>query len=378
MAQPLLLPGVSQIQPPPRIAPAQFHPQTAAVPHQHWLFVHGQAQRPVPAAPAHPPVLVQQSLHLTANKSECEDQQCAEEDMDREECGDETQAPRERQEVCGVDRRPFLPLGFFLATAAAASIMQFYELPLLREYLSGFLGSLVSGFLAVTYTGTLLTMFYCAAFDPGQMKRLRVSSEQSPTSEASPLGSTPTEKDLEAGSVELPPRAHKSWLYRRPIRRYDHYCRWLTNVIGLLNHREFFLMLVGLVITGIAGTLIDFALVVVASSRPDHTWFRAFILVAHLTYSVILLVLAYPIFRLHAGLICRNETAYEWKINKHYVFLRDGQRIAARDVTDEEFDLYLDQFEYDPQRNRFDQGVVQNCWVFWCTPRWVSGELGNF
>ena len=30
---------------------------------------------------------------------------------------------------------------------------------------------------------------------------------------------------------------------RQPIRRYDHYCRWLTNAVGLLNHREFVAML---------------------------------------------------------------------------------------------------------------------------------------
>ena len=81
----------------------------------------------------------------------------------------------------------------------------------------------------------------------------------------------------------------------------------------------------------------------------------------------------------------RNETAFEWKINKNYVIHRlglpqtllavghllgpfrlhpcriaspksrclgprDGVPVAANDVTDEEFDLYMDQFEYDPSR----------------------------
>ncbi|CAE7257996.1 cdc48 [Symbiodinium natans] len=38
--------------------------------------------------------------------------------------------------------------------------------------------------------------------------------------------------DLEQGIGPNPRRAHKSWQYGRPIRRYDHYCKWLNNVIG--------------------------------------------------------------------------------------------------------------------------------------------------
>eukprot|EP00913_Durusdinium_trenchii_P008691 g8164.t1 len=48
--------------------------------------------------------------------------------------------------------------------------------------------------------------------------------------------------DIEEG---LPQRAHKSRQYDHPIRRYDHYCKWVNNVIGLLNHREFILMVGG-------------------------------------------------------------------------------------------------------------------------------------
>lgn len=43
----------------------------------------------------------------------------------------------------------------------------------------------------------------------------------------------------------------------RVAQRYDHYCRWLTNVIGLLNHREFFVMLVGLIAIAVAGVGVD-------------------------------------------------------------------------------------------------------------------------
>ena len=43
-------------------------------------------------------------------------------------------------------------------------------------------------------------------------------------------------EDIEEG--ELPKRTHKSRLYPKPSRRYEHYCRWLRNVVGLL-HLEF-------------------------------------------------------------------------------------------------------------------------------------------
>merc|ERR1719277_2520379 len=117
----------------------------------------------------------------------------------------------------------------------------------------------------VLYAVTLGCMTYCAFCDPGQMRR--------------------------GIDVEPPARSHQTWQYKRPIRRYDHYCRWLTNCIGLLNHREFVVMLVGLVLIGILGFLLDL------------------LLALHLAYSMALLGLAGPIFKCHFGLVSRNELA---------------------------------------------------------------------
>ncbi|CAE7246034.1 unnamed protein product [Symbiodinium necroappetens] len=77
-------------------------------------------------------------------------------------------------------------------------------------------------------TVTVVLMGYCAVADPGQLKKTRNI----------PLDGI----DLEQG--DRPFRAHESWQYDRKIRRYDHYCKWVNNTIGLLNHREFVLMLV--------------------------------------------------------------------------------------------------------------------------------------
>ncbi|CAE7494444.1 PFA3 [Symbiodinium natans] len=126
------------------------------------------------------------------------------------------------------------------------------------------------------------------------------------------------------GSVALPRRCHKMWLFKQPIRRYDHYCRWLTNAVGLLNHRappEFVLMLIGLLVIGTAGTLVDFVLLVWTSSEGHH--FTGFLLIMHLTYSVILTLLAGPILRLHLTFVSRNELANEYKHNLFYI-MRDA------------------------------------------------------
>merc|ERR1740130_1491710 len=103
----------------------------------------------------------------------------------------------------------------------------------------------------------------------------------------------------------LPKRAHKTWLYRQPVRRYDHYCRWVTNCIGLLNHREFFFMVSGLVLIAVLGTAIDLVAMVAVFSRG--TWPYRIAVLAHLFYSVVLMALAGPILRVHVGLVCRNE-----------------------------------------------------------------------
>eukprot|EP00913_Durusdinium_trenchii_P026558 g24916.t1 len=70
-----------------------------------------------------------------------------------------------------------------------------------------------------------------------------------------------TSKFIEEG---LPQRAYKSFLYYRPIRRYDHYCKWVNNVIGLLNHREFILMVGGVIATALLGVLMDLWVAILA------------------------------------------------------------------------------------------------------------------
>lgn len=300
-------------------------------------------------------------------KGECEDQQCAEE-CDPDECGDENRAPL-------VDKGPILPILLSSTTIAGAVCMSLLQLPMLSALTRA---GLVPFLFYVVYLVTLVCMAYASLCDPGQLKRDYRHKEYS-----SLRGGEKTEADeIEVGAV--PKRAHKTWLYRLPIRRYDHYCRWLGNCIGLLNHREFILMCIGLLLISVLGAILDSILLVYLvrhpHAYPSQGWVTYVLMIVHLFYSVALGVLAAPILRLHIGFISRNELASEWKRNIFYVIQssRTGEMVPVNELDDDEFNEEFDSFQYDRLRNPFDKGFTRNCMLFWCTARCSQSQLGEF
>ena len=212
-------------------------------------------------------------------------------------------------------------------------------------------------------------MLYCAVADPGQLRERRKRKVQL----------TDADVDVEKGQ-KLPERSHKSWQYPRPVRRYDHYCKWINNTIALLNHREFVLMLFFLTLVGVIGIVLDVyvgALMARSAFFPGEVW-----IMLHLTYCVVLLVVEVPIFRVHVGLVCRNELAKEWKDNIHFIAnnTSQGDRVPVHSLDDDEYNELFDRgaFVYDPSKNRWDRGCVTNCLNFWCWPRWPADEKGDF
>jgi len=227
---------------------------------------------------------------------------------------------------------------------------------------------------------TMACMVYAAWCDPGQMKpkgqnKGHLSAEHAAEEAEGVL------KDL---GEELPARAHKTWQYEYPIRRYDHYCKWLANCIGLLNHREFFIMCFGLVVIGGCGALLDALLIVrlQTGAIPDleDVLSTKLFLAMHLAYSACLLLRVCPIFTLHVGFVSRNELANDWKKNTNYVLpSKDtGKLVPVNDLSDDEFNERFDAFIYAKEKNEFDKDVVTNWTTFWCTPRWASSQLGDF
>jgi len=268
---------------------------------------------------------------------------------------------------CGYDFKPALPPALGVSVVAGAICTAMVQIPLLcrlqnLSQAEAPLTALDVGFAAVT----VILMLYCAFGDPGQLKKTR-----NVLLDADGI-------DLEQG--DRPYRAHKSWQYGRKIRRYDHYCKWVDNVIGLLNHREFVLMLVCLCLIGLFGVGLDGYLAVLLAQKG--MWEAEIAVVLHLAFSVILLAIEVPILRIHIGLVSRNELGQEWKNNVHYVANQtsQGDGIPVHELDDEEYNQLFDEkaFIYDPSRNRWDKGFASNCWNFWCWPRWPADELGEF
>ena len=215
-------------------------------------------------------------------------------------------------------------------------------------------------------------MAYCAFADPGQVKKMRNMK----------LGAVGG-MDIEEG---MPRRAHKSWQYSRPIRRYDHYCRWLQNVISLLNHREFVIMVGGLLLIGVLGIMVDIWLAILIAEKG---FFKFEIVVAlHFGYSVALLAIDGPIFKIIQDPFWTDVKERdgpgieEERALRHYVAnntsIRDN--VPVEDLEDDEYNELFDRdaFAYDRARNPFENGCFTNCLNFWCQPRWTSDEKGEF
>lgn len=290
-------------------------------------------------------------------ETQCEDD-CVEEECDADQCGNEDRAPRPDQLTCGIDHRPLLPTLLLVSTVVGAICMFSVQIPVLA-YLMDVPKSIVVVPFMVHYLATFGLMGYSAFCEPGQLN---------------------PQEALEQGFSGdlLPRRCHKAWQYERAIRRYDHYCRWLMNCIGLLNHREFVAGLACLVSVGVVGIVLD---TILAAIIPNTAyWEYELFILPHLFYCLSLTGLAAPILRIHFGLVSRNELAHEWKRNEFYVVRRSklGDEVPVNELSDNEFNDYFDSFIYDRSRNKFDQGVATNCWNFWFTPRWNADEMGEF
>merc|ERR1719410_1275993 len=103
------------------------------------------------------------------------------------------------------------------------------------------------------------------------------------------------------------------------------------------------------------------------------------LMMVHAAYSFVLVYLGFPILKIHVELVLRNELAHEWKRNMHEVVIKNGKKVKANDLDEEEFNLLFDDFRYDPEMNDFDShSSFRNCAIFWCTARWCTDNDGAF
>jgi len=317
----------------------------------------------------HPPARGGKSHGHGECHEECAEEECVDEDQ----CGNETRPPKPEQLWCGIDSRPLLPVGLSMTTVLGAICMLTVQIPMCVKLfnLPELAAKCLYIFFGSLYTVCLLCMILSALADPGQLPD---------TGDALiSHNDAGTDADEEASDRALPKRAHKCWQYQRPVRRYDHYCRWLTNVIGMRNHREFIVMVTGLVGIGVIGICFDMLLMVAQWMEGEVSASLIFLLM-HLGYSSGLTGLAGPILKIHVGLVSRNEVAHEWKKNTNYVVKQcsKGDNVEVNELSDDEFNALFESFVYDRKKNPYDKGLVPNCWTFWCTPRWRDDEMGDF
>ena len=319
-----------------------------------------------------PPLLADRPTLLTSKQPPtltAEKEAPAEERSDSEE---EETRPSEEYSCCGVDLKPFLPVTLAISTLIGGICMILFQIPLLCRRTSISYSSLVCGYCLV-YGTTVGCMMYTACADPGQVKPEKKGRSVE-------LGA-----DIEQGMASVPLRAHQSFQYDRPILRYDHFCKWLNNVIGLMNHREFIVTLLGLMCIAVLGIVVDIyltCLVIAEDGLIVEGIETKIILALHLSYSVLLLKTVFPIIRIHFGLISRNEMGKEWKHHLHYVAnaTTKGDNVYVHQLDDDEFNDLLDggAFIYDRSRNPFDKGGFRNCLNFWCQARWTPNATGEF
>jgi len=260
--------------------------------------------------------------------------------------------------ICGIDKRPFFPTVLFLSLTWSMCMTCLQHSIVLELF-----GSAVFFYFLAMYIITIGAALYTSLSNPGLLPEEQY-------------------KRLQAGEIRLPERAHKHWLYKRPVLRFHQYCRWVTNAIGYRNHRPYMVMLLGFVGIAVSDAVMDLILIPASFVTGSWTCLGELLLVAHLLYSVYFAWYSGPLLRQHTSFICRNELTQEWKRDEFYVMHDEetGEPIPVNELDTETYNQGFDAnaFEYDGSRNKYDQGDwMQNCIVFWLTPRDDDGT-GEF
>ncbi|CAE6958178.1 PFA3 [Symbiodinium sp. CCMP2592] len=175
--------------------------------------------------------------------------------------------------VCyGKDFKPFLPHILCLSIVTGAAFMTFVQVPMLCSMKSVAQAPFIAVELAL-HAMALGLMAYCGYSDPGQLRKTRDLE----------LGQSG--EDIESGRG--PKRSHKSFQYNRRIRRYDHYCKWVNFAIGLLNHREFVVLLFALCLIEASSLAFDAYLALLLAQKGF--WKAEIGVLSHFAFAVILL-----------------------------------------------------------------------------------------
>jgi len=123
------------------------------------------------------------------------------------------------------------------------------------------------------------------------------------------------------------------------IERFDHFCPWIGNVVGVRNHKYFVLFTV---FTFAVAVEVFISSVVIGTADPHHfkipTHERAVALTL-MSYTVVIMLAVGGLMCYHIDLVAQNESTNE--------------RLKGT---------------YTLRRNPHNKGIFSNCFSFWCIP----------
>lgn len=157
--------------------------------------------------------------------------------------------------------------------------------------------------LGVAIIGTAYFYVMAVLLDPGIVPLKAVAGERADMDELMARGLFDSTHFCVHTHTKIPARASYDHYLERLVCRYDHYCPWIYNAVGLRNHRHFVLFLLFL----IAATILYFA-AYAAVPQLAFTWYGTLLLVVTAVQSLWIYVLAVvQLFQLAHG-----ATTYEF------------------------------------------------------------------
>lgn len=107
--------------------------------------------------------------------------------------------------------------------------------------------TLTNFMFVVLFTSTIFCFFTSMFMDPGIVPKLNgISQQRKVIEDLIDRGEYDTRHFCISTYIRKPLRSKYDRILKRVVARYDHYCPWVNNVVGLRNHKRFLLFVISL------------------------------------------------------------------------------------------------------------------------------------